>query len=67
MDKKALTEKAKLHLQVLCGEIGERRVGSEAKRTVRRNSCAAKQQLGEGADSDHRPYRHQDRYAGCDR
>lgn len=28
MDKKALTEKAKSHLQVLCSEIGERRVGS---------------------------------------
>lgn len=32
MDKKTLTEKAKLHLQVLCAEIGERRVGSEANR-----------------------------------
>lgn len=28
MDKKALTEKAKSHLHVLCSEIGERRVGS---------------------------------------
>ncbi|MCC8147028.1 MAG: M28 family peptidase [Bacteroidales bacterium] len=28
MDKKALTEKVKEHLQVLCSEIGERRVGS---------------------------------------
>ncbi|WP_298647991.1 M28 family peptidase [uncultured Proteiniphilum sp.] len=32
MDKKALTEKAQLHLQVLCSEIGERRVGSEENR-----------------------------------
>ena len=32
MDKKALMEKAKLHLQVLCAEIGERRVGSEENR-----------------------------------
>ena len=32
MNKKELTEKAKLHLWVLCFEIGERRVGSEANR-----------------------------------
>ncbi len=32
MDKKALTEKAKSHLYVLCSEIGERRVGSEENR-----------------------------------
>lgn len=32
MDKKALTEKARLHLEVLCTEIGERRVGSEQNR-----------------------------------
>lgn len=32
MDKKALTEKIKSHLQVLCSEIGERRVGSEENR-----------------------------------
>lgn len=32
MDKKELIEKAKLHLYVLCSEIGERRVGSEANR-----------------------------------
>ena len=32
MDKKELIEKAKLHLCVLCSEIGERRVGSEANR-----------------------------------
>jgi len=32
MDKKALTEKAKSHLHVLCSEIGERRVGSEENR-----------------------------------
>lgn len=32
MDKKRLTEKAKEHLQVLCSEIGERRVGSERNR-----------------------------------
>lgn len=32
MEKKALTEKAKLHLQLLCAEIGERRVGSEENR-----------------------------------
>lgn len=32
MDKKALTEKIKTHLQVLCSDIGERRVGSEENR-----------------------------------
>jgi aminopeptidase YwaD len=32
MDKKGLTEKIKSHLQVLCSEIGERRVGSEENR-----------------------------------
>lgn len=32
MDKKVLTEKIKSHLQVLCSEIGERRVGSEENR-----------------------------------
>lgn len=32
MDKKALTEKARLHLHVLCSEIGERRVGSKENR-----------------------------------
>lgn len=32
MDKKELTEKIKSHLQVLCSEIGERRVGSEQNR-----------------------------------
>lgn len=32
MDKQTLTEKAKTHLQVLCTEIGERRVGSEENR-----------------------------------
>ena len=32
MDKRALKEKAKLHLEVLCAEIGERRVGSEKNR-----------------------------------
>ncbi|MDH6303359.1 aminopeptidase YwaD [Parabacteroides sp. PF5-5] len=32
MDKKTLTEKAKSHLQVLCSEIGERRVGSTENR-----------------------------------
>lgn len=32
MDTKALTEKIKSHLQVLCSEIGERRVGSEENR-----------------------------------
>lgn len=32
MDKKVLTEKVELHLQVLCSEIGERRVGSEGNR-----------------------------------
>jgi aminopeptidase YwaD len=32
MDKKILTEKIKSHLQVLCSEIGERRVGSEQNR-----------------------------------
>jgi len=29
MDKRTLTEKAKSHLEVLCSEIGERRVGSK--------------------------------------
>lgn len=32
MEKKSLIEKAKSHLQVLCSEIGERRVGSERNR-----------------------------------
>lgn len=32
MDKKVLTEKVESHLQVLCSEIGERRVGSERNR-----------------------------------
>ncbi|MDR2040226.1 MAG: M28 family peptidase [Bacteroidales bacterium] len=32
MDKKALTEKIQSHLQVLCSDIGERRVGSEKNR-----------------------------------
>ena len=32
MDKNDLVEKAKLHLHVLCEEIGERRVGSEENR-----------------------------------
>ena len=32
MDKSTLTEKAKSHLEVLCSEIGERRVGSEKNR-----------------------------------
>ena len=32
MEKKRLVEKAELHLHVLCSEIGERRVGSEANR-----------------------------------
>jgi aminopeptidase YwaD len=32
MDKKKLTEKIKSYLQVLCSEIGERRVGSEKNR-----------------------------------
>jgi aminopeptidase YwaD len=32
MDKKALTEKVKSHLHVLCSEIGERRVGSNGNR-----------------------------------
>lgn len=32
MDEKVLTEKAKSHLQVLCSEIGERRVGSTENR-----------------------------------
>ncbi|MDL2239555.1 M28 family peptidase [Bacteroidales bacterium OttesenSCG-928-K03] len=32
MNKKILTEKIKLHLQVLCSEIGERRVGSKQNR-----------------------------------
>lgn len=32
MDKQTLTAKAKTHLQVLCHEIGERRVGSEENR-----------------------------------
>ncbi|HPS10840.1 MAG TPA: M28 family peptidase [Paludibacteraceae bacterium] len=32
MDNKTITEKIKAHLQVLCSEIGERRVGSEENR-----------------------------------
>ena len=32
MDRKTLTEKAKSHLNVLCSEIGERRVGGEGNR-----------------------------------
>lgn len=32
MDKKVLTQKIESHLQVLCAEIGERRVGSEENR-----------------------------------
>ncbi|WP_291530515.1 M28 family metallopeptidase [Bacteroides sp. UBA939] len=32
MDKKAVTEKIKMHLEVLCCEIGEHRVGSEQNR-----------------------------------
>ncbi len=32
MDKKALTEKINTHLQMLCSEIGERRVGSGENR-----------------------------------
>ena len=32
MDKKALRDKVEAHLQVLCSEIGERRVGSEENR-----------------------------------
>ncbi len=32
MEKRALTEKIKQHLEVLCSEIGERRVGSEQNR-----------------------------------
>lgn len=32
MDKRTLTEKAKSHLDILCAEIGERRVGSEENR-----------------------------------
>ena len=32
MDKEKLAKKSKSHLQVLCSEIGERRVGSESNR-----------------------------------
>ncbi|HCC51439.1 MAG TPA: hypothetical protein DEQ30_04770, partial [Porphyromonadaceae bacterium] len=32
MNKNVLTEKAKSHLEILCTEIGERRVGSEENR-----------------------------------
>ena len=32
MEKKALIEKIKAHVHVLCSEIGERRVGSEENR-----------------------------------
>lgn len=32
MDKKALRDKVEADLQVLCSEIGERRVGSEENR-----------------------------------
>ncbi|MDH6344324.1 aminopeptidase YwaD [Parabacteroides sp. PFB2-12] len=44
MNKRALTEKAKSHLQVLCAEIGERRVGSAGNR---RASAYAEQVLKE--------------------
>lgn len=44
MDKRALTEKAKSHLEVLCSEIGERRVGSEKNRQA---TAYAKQVLQE--------------------
>lgn len=35
MDKKALRDKVEADLQVLCSEIGERRVGSEENRRPR--------------------------------
>ena len=44
MDKKGLTEKIKSHLQVLCSEIGERRVGSKENRKA---TDYAKKVLGE--------------------
>lgn len=46
MDKRALTEKAKSHLKVLCAEIGERRVGSEKNRQATTYAKQVLQELG---------------------
>lgn len=46
MDKKTLTEKAKSHLEVLCSEIGERRVGSEKNRKATAYAKKVLEELG---------------------
>ena len=46
MDKSTLTEKAKSHLEVLCTEIGERRVGSEKNRQATAYTKKVLKELG---------------------
>ncbi|MDD4142654.1 MAG: M28 family peptidase [Bacteroidales bacterium] len=46
MDKRTLTEKAKSHLEVLCAEIGERRVGSEKNRQATAYTKKVLKELG---------------------
>lgn len=46
MEKTNLTEKAKKHLNVLCAQIGERRVGSEANRMATNYVKGVLEELG---------------------
>lgn len=46
MDKKELTNRAKAHLQVLCADIGERRVGSEGNRRATTYAKKVLQEVG---------------------
>lgn len=51
MDKKVLTEKAKSYLDVLCSEIGERRVGSEKNRQATAYAKSVLKESGWHAES----------------
>lgn len=51
MNKQSAAQQAKAHLQVLCSEIGERRVGSEANRQSTAYAEKVLKQLGWPAES----------------
>lgn len=51
MNKQSVIQRAKAHLQVLCSEIGERRVGSEANRQSTAYAEKVLKQLGWPAES----------------
>lgn len=55
MDKTALTEKMKSHLQVLCSDIGERRVGSEKNREATAYAKRVFEELGWHTESTELP------------